>query len=128
MLVLLIIIVAVLIGLAYADYCLIDNTAHFGITFTKVAEAEEARTALEAAFEAAKEKTAEFDESEVLVPPAADVPELLEAPAIAARGRNKAPANVAKVPPPRRPGSGGRRGGAQPVLPSVDAGVAAIGN
>ena len=37
------IIVTVLIGLAYADYCLIDNTAHFGICFAKVAEAEEAR-------------------------------------------------------------------------------------
>ena len=37
------IIVIVLIGVAYADYCLIDNTAHFGICFGKVAEAEEAR-------------------------------------------------------------------------------------
>ena len=37
-----IIIVTVLIGVAYADYCLIDNTAHFGICFGKVTEAEEA--------------------------------------------------------------------------------------
>lgn len=37
------IIVTVLIGLAYADFCLIDNTAHFGICFAKVTEAEEAR-------------------------------------------------------------------------------------
>jgi hypothetical protein len=37
------IIVTVLIGIAYADYCLIDNTAHFGICFARVAEAEEAR-------------------------------------------------------------------------------------
>jgi len=37
------IIVIVLIGLAYADYCLIDNTAHFGICYGKVAEAEESR-------------------------------------------------------------------------------------
>ena len=36
-------IVMVLIGVAYADFCLIDNTAHFGICFGKVAEAEEAR-------------------------------------------------------------------------------------
>ena len=36
-------IVIVLFGLAYADYCLVDNTAHFGICFAKVAEAEEAR-------------------------------------------------------------------------------------
>ena len=36
-------IVMVLLGLAYADYCLVDNTAHFGICFAKVAEAEEAR-------------------------------------------------------------------------------------
>jgi hypothetical protein len=35
------IIAAVLIGLAYADFCLIDNTEHFGICFNKVAEAEE---------------------------------------------------------------------------------------
>lgn len=35
-----IMIVTVLIGVAYADYCLIDNTAHFGICFAKVAEAE----------------------------------------------------------------------------------------
>ena len=33
--------VIVLIGVAYADFCLIDNTAHFGICFGKVAEAEE---------------------------------------------------------------------------------------
>ncbi len=37
------IIVMVLFGLAYADYCLMDNTEHFGICFAKVAEAEEAR-------------------------------------------------------------------------------------
>lgn len=36
------IIAAVLIGLAYADFCLIDNTEHFGICFTKLAEAGEA--------------------------------------------------------------------------------------
>ena len=39
------IIVIVLIGVAYADFCLIDNTAHFGICFGKVTEAEEAREA-----------------------------------------------------------------------------------
>ena len=37
------IVVTVLVGLAYADYCLIDNTAHFGICYGKVAEAEESR-------------------------------------------------------------------------------------
>ncbi|NNK48583.1 MAG: hypothetical protein HKP01_06905 [Gemmatimonadetes bacterium] len=37
------IIVIVLFGLAYADYCLVDNTEHFGICFGKVAEAEAAR-------------------------------------------------------------------------------------
>ena len=36
-------IVIVLFGLAYADYCLVDNTEHFGICFAKVAEAEDAR-------------------------------------------------------------------------------------
>ena len=35
------VLVIVLIGVAYADFCLIDNTAHFGICFGKVAEAEE---------------------------------------------------------------------------------------
>jgi len=38
-----IIVVMVLIGLAYADYCLIDNTAHFGICYGTLAEAEESR-------------------------------------------------------------------------------------
>lgn len=37
-------IVIVLIGVAYADFCLVSNTAHFGICFEKVAEAEERRT------------------------------------------------------------------------------------
>ena len=37
------IIVIVLIGVAYADFCLIDNTAHFGICFGKLAEDEEER-------------------------------------------------------------------------------------
>jgi len=37
------IIVAVLIGVAYADFLLVDNTEHFGICFGKVAEAEQAR-------------------------------------------------------------------------------------
>jgi hypothetical protein len=39
------IIAAVLIGLAYADYCLIDNTEHFGICFSKAAEVERERAA-----------------------------------------------------------------------------------
>jgi hypothetical protein len=37
-------IVIVLIGVAYADFCLVSNTAHFGICFEKVAEAEKRRT------------------------------------------------------------------------------------
>jgi hypothetical protein len=37
------IIAAVLIGLAYADFCLIDNTEHFGMCFKKAAEAGAAR-------------------------------------------------------------------------------------
>jgi hypothetical protein len=39
------IIAAVLIGIAYADYCLIDNTEHFGICFSKAAQAERERAA-----------------------------------------------------------------------------------
>ena len=37
------IIAAVLIGLAYADFCLIDNTEHFGTCFKKLADAGEAQ-------------------------------------------------------------------------------------
>ena len=37
------IIIIVLIGVAYADFCLIDNTAHFGICFGKLAEDEDER-------------------------------------------------------------------------------------
>jgi len=36
-------IVIVLIGVAYADFCLVSNTAHFGICYGKVAEGEERR-------------------------------------------------------------------------------------
>jgi len=43
------IVVIVLIGVAYADFCLIDNTAHFGICFGQVTDAEETRKAVEAA-------------------------------------------------------------------------------
>lgn len=32
------IVVAVLIGLAYADYCLVDNTEHFGLSLGRAAE------------------------------------------------------------------------------------------
>ena len=39
------IVVIVLIGVVYADYCLIDNTAHFGRCYGTVAEAEEALAA-----------------------------------------------------------------------------------
>lgn len=39
----LMLIVIVLIGVAYADFCLVSNTAHFGICFEKVAEAEDRR-------------------------------------------------------------------------------------
>jgi len=37
------VIVIVLIGVAYADFCLVSNTAHFGMCYGKVAEAEERR-------------------------------------------------------------------------------------
>jgi hypothetical protein len=43
------IVVIVLIGVAYADFCLIDNTAHFGICFGRVTAAEETRKEVEAA-------------------------------------------------------------------------------
>lgn len=46
------IIAAVLIGIAYADYCLIDNTEHFGISFTKAAEGPEGSKANDSRTEA----------------------------------------------------------------------------
>ena len=36
-------IVIVLMGVAYADMCLVSNTAHFGICYGKVAEDAESR-------------------------------------------------------------------------------------
>jgi len=37
------IVIAVLMGLAYADYCLVDNTEHFGICLGRAARAEQER-------------------------------------------------------------------------------------
>ncbi len=91
------IIIAVLIGLAYADYCLIDNTAHFGMTFERVAEIERARAEREAALEVAGYGAevlgeGDADDSDVVVPPAVDVP------GIAAREADRLGCPVPGVP------------------------------
>ena len=68
------IIVIVLIGVAYADLCLIDNTAHFGICFGRAVEAEESAAARRLAeITAAERHVDEVQEEEpVTVPPAPD--------------------------------------------------------
>ena len=128
----LLIIICVLIGLAYADYCLVDNAAHFGITFNRIAEEEECLTRLKLVVESeraadeeeeaepadASQEDLDADEDDVVVPPAVD------RPGVAARttgepGRNR---------PLRRPGSGRRVSGVFPAHPSVDAGVAPLGS
>jgi hypothetical protein len=120
----LLIIICVLIGLAYADYCLVDNTAHFGITFQRIADEEESFTArlahavsIEKAVDetpAAKRAGGDF----TVVPPAVDVPEI-------AAKRPEAPGRSL---PLRRPGSERRNSGTFHARPSPEAGVAAIGN
>jgi hypothetical protein len=89
-------IVIVLIGVAYADYCLIDNTAHFGICFSKLAEGEENR---------AGESLAAVEDVEDVVPPA-----VFEATAAgqdqaipASLAQADAEASEAPVGPPRNP-------------------------
>ena len=59
----LMLIAIVLIGVAYADFCLVSNTAHFGICFGKVAEAEERRAGEGLA-------ARDFEEVADVVPPA----------------------------------------------------------
>jgi len=104
------IIVAVLIGVAYADYCLIDNTAHFGMSLGRAAEAELARKAesLPAAEAVAGEINAPV--AEAVVAPAPDpaavdealpLPERAAFPARPDRARRRERGNF--VPPPRRP-------------------------
>jgi len=58
----------VLFGLAYADYCLVDNTAHFGICFAKVAEAEEARNEAAAIEAVADGAVGDAAANEVVIP------------------------------------------------------------
>jgi len=60
-------IAAVLIGLAYADFCLIDNTEHFGMCFKKVAEDGEARA--EGQTEAVASRWNSLAEQAEVVPP-----------------------------------------------------------
>jgi hypothetical protein len=64
-------IVMVLLGLAYADYCLVDNTAHFGICFAKVAEAEESRSEAAAIEAVADGAVGDVAANEVVIPASA---------------------------------------------------------
>ncbi len=64
----LLLIVMVLFGLAYADYCLVDNTEHFGICFAKVAEAEEARKAAVSIEAVADGDVGDVAANEVVIP------------------------------------------------------------
>jgi hypothetical protein len=64
----LLLIVMVLFGLAYADYCLVDNTEHFGICFAKVAEAEEARKAAASIEAVADGDVGDVAANEVVIP------------------------------------------------------------
>ena len=84
------IVVIVLIGVVYADYCLIDNTAHFGRCYGKVAEAEED---LAAGLQA--------DANETVAPPTVEPVEALEAPGDAL----ETPGEANGIPsfPPRNP-------------------------
>jgi len=67
----LLLIVMVLLGLAYADYCLVDNTAHFGICFAKVAEAEEARNEAAAIEAVADDAVGDVAANEAVIPASA---------------------------------------------------------
>lgn len=99
------IIVTVLIGLAYADYCLIDNTAHFGICFGKLAEAEEARRA---------ESSREADEAEAPTEEPRAPLEVLPVSASPAATRSHETGIL--VPPPRNPALVWRLLDLEPVL------------
>lgn len=100
------IIVIVLIGVAYADYCLIDNTAHFGRCYGKVAEAEQKLSAAPKA-----------GASETLAPAEVEPIEALGAPANAG-SVNPTPgeARGTRVLPPRNPAPAWLRLGLEPVL------------
>jgi len=83
LMIVLMIVVIVLIGVAYADYCLIDNTAHFGICFQKVAEAEQTLSAEPRA-----------DATETLAPAELEPIEAIEAPVLPPRN----PAHMWLIP------------------------------
>jgi hypothetical protein len=87
------IIVAVLIGVAYADFCLIDNTAHFGVCFGKVAEAEQAR--IDALRDAVDETVAPAAGAACAEKPDPGLPAWLSP--------SPTPQDGTRVPPPPRP-------------------------
>jgi hypothetical protein len=92
-----IIVAAVLIGLAYADYCLVDNTEHFGICFAKAMQSPQGRDALYAAerLEAEGEARSARAESDVEVAAVAEV--------VATAGRGAERASGASHRPPVAP-------------------------
>lgn len=116
----LMIIICVLIGLAYADYCLIDNTAHFGICYMQIADTELEPEVDGTAAELGPDAEDTWDdEREVVVPPAVGVIDI-------AAARSEQSEQSRGPFPRRRPGFKSRNATISPV-PSADAGVAAIG-
>lgn len=111
------IIVIVLIGVAYADFCLIDNTEHFGICFGKVAEAEQKLSA-----------ELKAGASETLAPAEVEPIEAIEAPAIAG-SVNPTPGEAKGTPvlPPRNPAPGWLLLDLEPVLELHEAGTGTSG-
>ena len=89
----------VLIGVAYADFCLVSNTAHFGICFKEVAEAEERRAGEEFAAAMGVEEVAEVVPPAVFEADAAGAEEVIPG----SRDRTKADANGILDRPPRNP-------------------------
>lgn len=92
-------IVIVLIGVAYADFCLVSNTAHFGICFEKVAEAEERQ--------AGERLTAAegFEETADVVAPAVFEAESAGQDQVSPASLAQADADANRIPacPPRNP-------------------------
>lgn len=92
-----IIVAAVLIGLAYADYCLVDNTEHFGICFAKAMQPPQGKDALYEAerLEAEGEARSSGAQSDVEIAAVAAV--------ITTAGRGAERASVASHRPPAAP-------------------------
>lgn len=134
----LLIVICVLIGLAYADYCLVDNAAHFGITFRRLEELEEAEHGFGArlAHVASVERSTDDDLARHDDDPVAEsgggTVDLVPSRAVdslehAARQRVVRPERPGWKSPLHRPGSRDTMSGEFPIRPSAEPGVASIG-